>query len=377
MSRAGGVARVHLHVGASKTGTSALQRGLWSSVEPLRAAGLGLPLVGRAAHVQQVLRPLGWVASRGFVEPVRRRRLDPLTRTLEEPGTAHVLLSNEDLAELDDERVALLHEVLTAGGAALEVVLTARTWSRQLPSEYQQFLKHRLTTDYATWLDDVRLARTASGEHFRLRQDFAATAARWARVLPAEHVHVVVAPSRPLTAGSELFCGVVGVPPAAVAVPEDAINASFGAVEAEVYRRLNASLPRVFDDYEADYYPGVRIPLVTGVLPREASARLRLPPEHLGWVAEESSRQVEALRAGGYRLHGDVDLLLPAESDTAPLPPVAEEAVAAAAVAALGRALARPHREARRRRRGGAGGDGRAQDRDRPRRGLRRGRQRS
>ena len=107
---------------------------------------------------------------------------------------------------------------------------------------------------------------------------------------------------------------------------------------------MNAALGDRFPDYDADYYPGVRIPIVTGVLRREASARLTLPPEHLGWVQEEARRQVDALRAGGYHLHGDTDLLLPPDDAAAPLPEVDEEAVSASAIEALARMMARHHR---------------------------------
>ena len=132
-----------------------------------------------------------------------------------------------------------------------------------------------------------------------------------------------------------------------VDVPSRSINASFGVVEAEVLRRLNGSLPAMFDDYEGAYYPRVRIPLVSGVLPREASARLPLPDEHLGWVTAESERQLQALREGGYRLHGEPELLLPGAGASAPMPTVDEQEVSRAAIAALGRAFAWATREQR------------------------------
>lgn len=339
--------RLFIHVGASKTGTSALQRGLWRSVAPLLDAGVGLPLVGRPAHVRQLLRPLGWVASEGYVQDVRRRPLARMRRVLRDAPGESLLLSNEDLAELDEDRVARVHALAERAGLEVSVIITTRTWARQVPSEYQQFLKHRLTTDYRTWLEQVRERRGPSAEHFWLRQDFAAMARRWARHVPADRIHVVSSPARPLTAGTELFCEILGVPPGVVDVPTASVNASFGIVEAEVYRRLNQSLPSLFDDYEGSYYPGVRIPVVSGVLPREASSRLSLPPDHLPWVVEESSRQRDELGRAGYAVHGDLDLLVPDGSAAAELAEVDEAEVAAAAVAALGRMMARAHRERR------------------------------
>lgn len=333
-----------VHVGASKTGTSALQRGLWRSTESLASAGVGVPLVGRPANVRRLLQPLGWVAAQGFVEPVQPRRLRKLARDVRDAPGERVLISSEDLCELDRERIERLAELAERADSDLEIVLTARSWDRQLPSEYQQFLKHRLDEAYRPWLDDVRHRRGRWAEHFWWRQDVAAIAERFADVVGAERVHVLVSPSRPLDAGTSLFCEVTGIPRESIDLPTKKINASFGVAEAEVYRRLNAALGDRFPDYDADYYPGVRIPIVTGVLRREASERLTLPPEHLGWVQEEARRQVDALRAGGFRLHGDVDLLLPPDDAAAPLPEVDEEAVSASAIEGLARMMKRHHR---------------------------------
>lgn len=336
-----------VHVGASKTGTSALQRGLWRSTESIGDAGVGIPLVGRPANVRRLLRPLGWVAAQGFVERVRPRRLRAVARTIKETPGERLLLSSEDLCELDGDRIERLVSMARSVGTEPEFVLTARSWDRQLPSEYQQFLKHRLDEDYLGWLDDVRHRRGRWAEHFWWRQDVASTSRRFAEVVGPERVHVLVSPSRPLDAGTTLFCEVVGIPRAAIDLPTTKVNASFGVVEAEVYRRLNAALGERFPDYDADYYPGVRIPVVTGVLPREASPRLTLPPEHLEWVQAESQRQVEALRAGGCVLHGDLDLLLPGDDAATPLPPLDEEAVSASAIEALARMMHRHHRDRR------------------------------
>lgn len=333
-----------VHVGASKTGTSALQRGLWRSTESLEAAGVGVPLVGRPANVRRLLQPLGWVAAQGFVDPVRPRRLRQVAAAVQETPGERVLVSSEDLCELDPDRIERLAGIADRSGTELSVVVTARSWDRQLPSEYQQFLKHRLDEAYRPWLEDVRDRRGGWAEHFWRRQDVAGIAERFAAVVGPERVHVLVSPAQPLDAGTRLFCEVTGVPREAIDLPTRKINASFGIAEAEVYRRLNAALGERFPDYEADYYPGVRIPIVTGVLRREASDRLTLPPEHLPWVQDEARRQVAALRDGGYALHGDVDLLLPGDDAAAPLPVVDERAVSDSAVEALARMMRRHHR---------------------------------
>ncbi len=326
-----------VHIGASKTGTSSLQRGLWDSIPQLERAGVGVPFVGRPDHVDNVLRPLGWVASRGYARSIRRQRLPAIVRRLAQTPGDRLLMSNEDLCELDPRRIRLLGDLVEEAGCELHLIVTARDWSQQLPSEWQQFLKHRLTTPYPAFLDQVREHEGAAAAHFHRRQDVAAMARRWTRDLPDERLHLMSVPS----AGAEpegvftMFGEIVGFDPADLARTPAGANASFGYVEAEVYRRMNEALGERLPDYEKQYYPAVRLPLVTGVLPRKASARITLPPEHLPWVREAGLRQVEELTARGYRWYGDPHRLVAPEDAGRALPQLREEEVSAAAVAAL------------------------------------------
>ncbi|GEP36280.1 hypothetical protein NSZ01_40480 [Nocardioides szechwanensis] len=338
-----------VHVGASKTGTSALQAGLWSSKRFLRRSGVGLPFVGRPAHVRRLLRPLGWTMGSGFDRPVRAKALRELAPRLRDTPGDRLLISNEDLCELDEPRIDLMRELAAAADLDLRVVVTARDWAKQLPSEWQQFLKHRLTTDYPTFLDQVRRREGAAAQHFWQRQDISGICARWGAGLDPSNVHVIAVP--PMSADADgvfrLFGGVVGFDASRLTLPTHHVNASFGYVEAEVLRRLNESLGERLADYEKDYVPAVRNILVRGVLAREASAKITLPPEHLGWVRELADVQLEALRAGDYRLYGDPELLLPGEDAARALPELDEAQVAAAAVETLAAFATRVHERRR------------------------------
>ena len=79
-----------LHIGASKTGTSSLQRGLFGSADQLASQGIGVPLESRHAHVERVLRPLGWVTASGFVDDYPSDALAPLVSTLRSWSSASV-----------------------------------------------------------------------------------------------------------------------------------------------------------------------------------------------------------------------------------------------------------------------------------------------
>jgi hypothetical protein len=133
----------------------------------------------------------------------------------------------------------------------------------------------------------------------------------------------------------DLMAGIVGFPSAAIERPGGSVNASFGIVESEVLRRVNVALGDRLPHYKQDYIPAVRWPFAHGVLARSASPRLTLPPEHLGWVQDLARRTVDTIRERGYRVHGDLDALVPDESKARPLPSYDEAAVAEASITAL------------------------------------------
>jgi hypothetical protein len=328
-----------VHAGCSKTGTSALQAGLWESVEALSAAGVGLPFVGRPQHVIGLLRPLGWSPVRGFAGPWKEAALERAVDRLAATAGSRLLVSNEDLAEVGTAEAARIGDMADAAGLDLHLVLTLRSWSQQLPSEYQQFLKHSMADTYAEFLAAAREGHGPWGEHFRRRQDPVDILRRWSVAVDPARIHLVVVPSYASDPDGvfRLMEEAVGFPADVVARPGRALNASYGVVEAEVYRRVNAALDAPLAGYSADYQRFVRMPLVRGVLETQASARITLPPEHADWVIEHASKTVAALAGSGCVVHGDLDELLPGHGDFRPLPPVDEAEIATAAIGALAR----------------------------------------
>lgn len=366
---------VFLHIGASKTGTSALQRGLFDSAPELADQGVGLPLGSRDEHIRSVLRPLGWVTASGFVRDPDPDGLAALETLLRETPGDRLLMTCEDLCELDPERIRLLVDALGRSGHEVHVVLTLRGLASVVPSEYQQFLKHRMTLDYPTFLERVRDQKGRWAKHFWQRQHVARILERWTEAVGDDHLDVIVTPDRAADPDGlyRMFGEVVGVDTTTLTWPERNVNASWGYVEAEVYRRVNAALGDRLGRYEKDYQPGLRWPLVQGVLPRSASARITLPPEHLTWVTEATEEGFEFLKAHEVRVHGDLASLMPAEADAAPLPDLDEAAVARAAVETLANLAVFTLERQRRSRRKAGGGSGDDGPRRTARRLLRRG----
>lgn len=335
-----------MHVGCSKTGTSSLQAGLWRSVEALAAAGLGLPYVGRPAHIAGLLRPLGWRPVTGFAGEHRPKGLRRVPATIRSTAGDVLLVSNEDLAEVRPEDVAALASLCEKADVDLHLVLTVRDWAQQLPSDYQQFLKHRLADSYPDFLTAVRERRGPWADQFWRRQDPIDILDRWGAAVDASRMHLIVVPSYSQDPDGvfNLMADVVGFPSAAVARPEGSVNASFGVVESEVFRRVNAALGDRLPDYKRDYTEAVRWPFAHGVLARSASPRLTLPPEHLGWVQERARRTVAEVRDRGYPVHGDLDALVPDADRAQPLPAYDEAAIAEASITALANYAARTAR---------------------------------
>lgn len=327
-----------LHVGVAKSGTSSLQYSLRESSPALASAGVGIPFPRRAPRVSRVLRPLGWEVAAGYPHPVDGDALDATMRHLRRTPGDRLLVSVEDLAELDEKRIsALVDRVEQRTRLRPHVIVTVRDWSRQLPSAWQQQLKRRLTTAYQTWLGEVRDRSGENGRGFRLGQDVGGVCARWATRVPAERIHVlpVGVPGQDHDTIFRELADIVGFDHEVLTRPPRQVNTSYGLLECEVLRRLNVALADRLTDVRGEYNPAVRRPLAAGVLNRWSDQRVTLPPEHLPWVQDEMRRQVRELRALGVRERADLDLLVPGEDAARPLPDVSEEQVSAAAIETL------------------------------------------
>ena len=328
--------RFVVHLGCSKTGTSSLQAGLWDSVDALATAGVGLPFRDREEHLDQLLKPMGWLPVEAYVGDHDREALAAAAAHIRATPGEVLFASNEDLAEVDQRAAEALVRVAAEAETELHLMITLRGWAHQLPSDYQQFLKHRMTLGFADFLDAVRDRSGLWADRFWARQDPLTVLARFESLVPAERIHLV-----PITsADPEMIFretgAIVGFDPALISRPAAAVNTSFGSVEAEVLRRVTLAVGDQLPVYR-DYARAIRRPFVRGVLPPEASPRLRLTPEHLGWVQEYADQAVTAMRTGGYAVHGDLDTLRPIASQTAPLPEVSEAEVARVAVETLAR----------------------------------------
>jgi hypothetical protein len=326
---------LYLHVGCRKTGTGALQQALWSSTEALAAQGVGTPLVGRQPHVRELLHPLGWRYGPGFSSPLDRAGLEDLGAKLRGAPGERVLLSVEDLAEAGPPEVSAFMDVVQAT-FDVHLVVSARDWAQQLPSEWQEVLKERVLLDYETFLASVRDRDGPEGDRFWRRQDVLDVCERWGAGLEPARIHVITVPPASVERDAvyRLFAEVVGFDPSSLTRPTRDINASFGYAEAEMLRRLNVTLADRLSDQE--YTAAIRSTLVNKVLARGASPRIPLPPHHVEWVRRMATERLGTIVERGYRLHGDHTLLVPAPDVGRPIPPVDGTTIGEAALRTLG-----------------------------------------
>ena len=155
---------VFVHVGCRKTGTSFLQKAIYSSTDALAAQGIALPLPGRGEHYQ-VVAALREVVDGHPVPPDSRQVIDDLARTVGVIALDRAIMTHEALAPATPAQVRTLMDALD--GCEVHVVITARDLARQVPSEWQQTVKDRSVLPYAVFCREVveggSPPRTSSG----------------------------------------------------------------------------------------------------------------------------------------------------------------------------------------------------------------------
>lgn len=349
--------RVFLHLGLQKTGTSYLQGVLHQNVEALAGQGLDLlPATRREAFELMLV-----VRERFNPERDPARAADALDRFAAQLAAApgdRALLSQESLAAARPPQVRRLLDA--CGDREVHVVLTVRDLARQLPSLWQQELKSGRTEGWHDYLDRVRrLQSREKTRHPWIHLDPPAVLARWAAHVPPDRIHVVTVP--PAGSPTDLllarFCEALGVDPAALAPSARASNTSLGMAQAELLRRVNGELSdehrrrQVYGDVGKRFF-------ASQVLGRQQGERILLPEDVRGWCVAVAQEQVQAIEQAGYDVVGTLEDLRCSESAFARHDPSpSEEAVAAAAVSALGTVLTR-RSEATLRRRARQAGSG-------------------
>ncbi|WP_139978224.1 hypothetical protein [Nocardioides litoris] len=326
--------RAFIHLGSPKTGTTHLQNTAWASRDVLAAAGVHLPLARHDHFLLAEALRADDVAPHDLADrPVLRRLADDLAAH----PSGDVLLTHELLSHALPSHLDVLLDLLA--GFEVHLVLTVRDYQRQVPSEWQQFVKTQHIATYRNFLGRIR----DNPDHVFWRgQDYQAVLARWSRGVPAGRVHVVTLPpaGSPPTLLAERFFGLLGVNATTLrAGAAGRSNAMLGFEQAELLRQVNRALPDSLLDQRRRYARLVKDWLAETVLAAQDGTRIVLPRERLDWCREVTERQVRALEAAGYDVVGSLDELLPGDDAPEDLPRPLPDAVLPAAVAALAAAV--------------------------------------
>ena len=309
MTTSAGDRRVYLHVGLPKTGTTFLQTSLLQNRDALHEDGVHYPGGGERMF-------LAAVDVRGTHKAWGRRRSevegswDALARRARDHEGVTVL-SQELLAGASARRVTAAMTMLT--GLDVHVVVTARDPARQATAEWQEGVKHgrRLTfEEFRRRVLDGQ-SETDYARRFRAAQDLPEVLARWGAHVPAGNVHVVCGP--PAGAPPEVlwrrFGAVVGFDASRYEPAGEALNASLGADEVDLLRRVNLALDKRIE--QPAYSEVVKRLYAHRLQAAGGSARPVVPAEMYDDLTVVAERWVKEIDKAGYTVHGDPADLLP------------------------------------------------------------------
>ncbi|MBU2073934.1 MAG: hypothetical protein KJ938_05820 [Actinobacteria bacterium] len=305
-------ARVLLHVGTPKTGTSHLQDVLFRNRDRLRQHGLLYPADRFDAHFLAALdlMALPW----GGLQAEAIGRWDALAEQVRRhDGTA--IISHEILATASRSQVGRAMQSLAPDdGTEVHLVLSVRDLVRQIPAEWQENVKHRSTITYEEFLaqlrDPERKGRIATW--FWGVQEIPDILDRWGHDIPPERIHLVTVP--PPGGAPDLlwkrFSSVLGLDGIDLELEAERANPSLGVPETALVRRINKAVNPVLDP--PDYRPLVRELLAHQTLSRRTrTPRLALPPDLHEWARDLGERWSAEVRRRGYDVVGDLADLEP------------------------------------------------------------------
>lgn len=312
--------RVFVHVGAPKTGTTYIQSVLFHHRHQLRDHGLSYPANRYDDHFFAAV-DLQDLDFSGEHRPGAAGTWGQVAAAVRDwPGTS--VISHDVFAGASEDHVRAA--VASLAPAVVHVVFTARDLARQLPSHWQEDVKHGQTATFADWYAGVE--RHDQGD-WQLRwfwrvEDIPDVLARWGSCVPPERVHLVPVPQHGSNPEAlwRRFASVIGLSPDAV---DTSVvhhpNTALGVAEVELVRRVNCR--RGSDLTQAEYEHAVKGLLAHDLLAgRGGSRRFGLPDRLFDDVLARSRTWVQRLDEAGYHVVGDLGELLPVR----PAAPVAD-----------------------------------------------------
>ena len=308
------MAKLFLHVGFHKTGTTSLQDALNRNRKELQSQGIVYPKTRkfRAQHefawsVGQ--RGWGWKQFGGSqAGPGPARRMFKLIRSSKQ----NLIISSEFLSELSPEHIKKLASSI--GDKELRVIFTVRPVSKILPSAYQQEVKNGSKLTYDKWLarvlDPEKESRVKT--RFWRRHSHHLEIAKWAEIVGVANISVIVSDESRPEFLTDSFFGLIGASTNSFRESKkDIVNRSMDVAEMELLRRINEKFDRNlgWDEYVASIRSTI-VKTWTQSIPSENSPGRLANPEKFKDRIDQRVREVtEGIRNLGVEVIGDVDSL--------------------------------------------------------------------
>jgi hypothetical protein len=320
-------AKVFLHIGLHKTGTTYLQQMMRANRDALREQGLEYPGgPGQPVQAFAVLDLLGR-RPRGVDDRRIAGQWDALVAHVNGGGGPAVIVSEErlSLATAKQARTA----VAGFADSEVHVIVTVRDLGRVIVSAWQEEIKNDNTWTWQTFADAVKdpaqlAANPARG--FWLRQDAAKICRNWESALPVERIHVITVPpaGSPHTVLLDRFSSVLGVDQSQFHELTGTSNQTVGVAATEVVRRLNERLGGRLN--QRAYDKVVKSTVVPKLAARAEKAPIQLADDEAAWIAGRAGEMIGALAERGYPVVGDLDELRPRAPDVGRRPDDATDA---------------------------------------------------
>ena len=298
-----------LHIGPHKTGTTAIQGALHLARERLAAEGVVYPGRGRQP-LWPILAVTGQPALLGGPRP-EISYWDNLVREIRAAGDQRVVLSSEFFAEADDATARRV--IADLGGTRVHVVVTLRSLTRILPSQWQQYLQNGFHFRYLEWLEGILSdpPRTPTPGFWR-RHRHDALVARWAAENGPENLTVIVLDESDRLMLLRVFESMLGLPGGFLVPEETAANRSLTAAETELVRLLNEEFSRR-DWPHRSYARFMRYGAVeymkTARQPSPHEPRIVTPAWALARAGQISAEMAARIEALGVNIVGDLSSL--------------------------------------------------------------------
>lgn len=301
-------------MGTPKSGTTFLQKVLWDNPDTLLSQGF------RCAGTRQKDMFLAAIEVReshefwGYPpEELAGRWTEVCRQAHAHPGTT--ILSHEVLGAASEEQAA--RALAELAGVELHLVLTARDLARQVTSEWQERIKNGSASSFADFERGLRrqMSNGNFDKGFWRNQDPVGVLDRWARDLPPDQVHVVVAPPSASDPGLlwVRFAEAVGIDASTIdpMASQRAANTTLGVAQVAVLRQVNAALDGRIR--QPEYARVVKHRFAERLLAQQTSPRPQCPPDLVALLRELAEQRNRTLRERGYTVHGDLAELVPVD----------------------------------------------------------------